>query len=126
MPKTVDSRVALTFARRARFNTHWIEMEYPVGAEPTDLLADLAKVGWAPDGMKVPSMEKVTWDANHVMTRHGYHVEEIHIVGPHGTDLFGGWSDDEKRVNMAAARKVLRAYGFVKVPVWSKTLQDML
>lgn len=116
----------ITFARRQHGDTHWIEMEYTVGSEPTALLAGLAYYGWKPDGMGLPPMEKITWDANNVMIRHGIQVQELLLTGPKGSALFGGWTPEEKRQHMADARKVLRFHGFTRVPVWTKTLQDML
>jgi hypothetical protein len=127
----VDPRVELTFARQGNHRTHWLEIEFPVGAEPTGMLADLAEIGWHPDRFQTPPVEKITWDSTQPgglpqMVRHGYQTQELRLIGPKGSALFAGWDDDEKRQHMAAARKVLRKYGFTRVPVWAKTVQDMM
>ena len=93
----------LTFARRQHGLTHWIEGEYS-GDDKPSFFADLEAAGWT------------------VIDYRGFFM----IDPPRGTDLFAGWNPDEKRTYMKQARSILKKHGFVKVPVWTKTIQDML
>ncbi len=43
-----------------------------------------------------------------------------------GTGLFTGWTPEEKKVNLPAARNVLRKFGFIRVTHRKLTLADMM
>lgn len=124
----VDQRVALTFAAQGNARTKWIEIEFPEDAVPTALFEALAQIGFIErDGMaRMPAIPASHYDAvTHSFTDLGYRKQETHLTKA-GTDLFTGWTAEEERANMRAARAVLRRFGFVRVPVWKKTLADML
>lgn len=110
----IDSTVQITFARREREKTHWLEFEYPTEAEPHALFKDLESEGWEQAG-------KIAW----VEYTTGVHTTSL-IYSKRGTDLSGGWTDNERKTNMARARTILRSFGRTRVPVWNKTLMDML
>ena len=108
--ETTNPDVTVSFNRRQREQTCWIELYFPVDAEPTEMLAALAEVGFAPDGMREPP----PLDG----------VQAAHLI-KHGSDLFGGWTDAEKRENMKAARAVLRRFGSTGVPVNALSYFDL-
>lgn len=107
----------ITFATRDNDRaTHWIEGEYDADAKPEEFLADMEAIGFTEDGMSLPP---------YTSAEAGCRVQSFHLTKK-GTDLFAGWNAEEKRTNMAAARRVMRKHGFVNVPVWRKTLADMM
>ena len=123
---SIDPRVTVTFAARGPSTTCWIEIAYPVGAEPGELLADLAAAGFSPDDLRrVPPAQAYGPNAQGVSGPLGYEEQEISLVSP-GSALFGGWTEDERRRKMRRARAALRKHGFTGVPVWRKTLAEML
>lgn len=130
-PTAIDPRTSLTFARRERSTTHWIEGEYPADARPQALFDAFAAAGWQVDPVteSIPAYEPVDFDfdqpvGQQVIPR-GYKVREFALTKP-GTDLFTDWTQQEKAANMRQARGLLRRFGFTRVPVWTKTLADML
>lgn len=124
LDRGVDPRTTITFATKSPHRTAWIEITHPVDAIPQGLLDDLAEVGFARDARfhTLPPYPGV--DANYNPT--GYDVQEVMLASPAGTDLFSGWTADEARTHMAAARRVMRRHGVTGVPVWRKTLHDLL
>lgn len=105
--------VRLAFESKAPHTTPWLSIEFDVDDEPTTFLQRLAAEGWEEDERyaRVPPLDG---------------RQEIHVGGPAGSGLFGGWKDQEKRRNMRAIRELLRNEGFVDVP-WNKlTLADLL
>ena len=123
----LDPRVQITFATKNPDATFWIELEYPVDTIPQALLDDLAKIGFAPDGLtQIPVTEKVEFLSNpeggSIMKRLGYDVQEITLTKK-GTSMFGGWNAEQKRTNLAQARRVLRAHGYPKVETWEKHIK---
>lgn len=127
----VDQRVTLTFASKGNSRTRWIEMTYPVDAPPTALLDALAEIGFKEqDGMvALPPYQAHTWDRSLPLGQQyvdlGYRETEVHLTKS-GTDLFGGWTAEEQRTNMNQARAIMRRFGFTRVPVWKKSISDML
>jgi hypothetical protein len=92
----------VSFNRREREQTCWIELRFPTAARPQPLLDGLAAIGFVGDGMReAPPVNGV----------------ETTRVSKSGSALFGGWTADEKKANMTEARRVLRNFGFTKVPV---------
>lgn len=118
---TVDPRVSLLFASKGASRTKWIEVTFPTDAEPSDMFDDLRAAGWVYDDYGLPPTQ--ARDDNFKSL--GY-AEQFAVFTKKGTDLFVGWTDAEKTANMAEARSILRKYGFSRVPVWKKTLADML
>lgn len=109
--------------------TNWLVIEHEEGKPPAELLADLAGIGWNTDGMRTaPPAPPILYDddGSFVGIDHkAPKVEEIHLL-KRGTALFTGWTPNEKRINMADVRKVLRRHGFTRVPVNKLTLADLL
>ncbi len=107
------SGVELAFESKAPHTTPWLVIEYPVGEEPTELLTELAKLGWEEDQRfsRLPPLDG---------------RQETFIAPPKGSDLFGGWTLEEARKNMPPVRRLLRKHGFGRVP-WNRlTLADLL
>jgi len=120
---TRDPRIHLTFAKRqGPHRTHWLEIEAPVGAEPIGLFADLRAAGWVESHAAIPAHQ--AYDL-HTFKPLGYSVVE-RSFSKKGSDLFNAWSAAEAKTNMTQARGILRKHGFERVPVWHKTMQDML
>ena len=117
-PEQTQAHFALTFATRdVTPMTHWIEGEYDADApKPEAFFADMAALGWTEDTMILPPFTS---------SEAGCRIQEF-VLTKKGEGMFGAWDADEKRTNMAAARRVMRKHGFVRVPVWAKTLGDML
>ena len=120
---TADPRTRLTFAKRqGPDRTHWLEIEAPADAEPITLYTDLRAAGWTEKYPPPPAHQ--AYD-DHTFKPLGYMVVERFFTKP-GTDMFKMWNDAEARAFMPAARAILRKHGFTRVPVWHKTLADML
>jgi hypothetical protein len=112
--------VRLTLACREHSKTLWIEGEYPAGERPDDLFADLAAEGWTVEefGGPYPGYDE---DYNQL----GYNVIDFHVT-KRGSGLFTSWDEVEQKKFRTKVRAVLRKHGFYNVPVWHKTLVDML
>jgi hypothetical protein len=123
MSTPATSRVRLTFAKRQGLqHTHWIEIEAPSDAEPLALYADLRAAGWGENFPSAPAHQ--AYD-DRTFKPLGYTVVE-HMFTKPGSDLFKMWNAVEARAFMTQARAILRKHGFERVPVWHKTLADML
>ena len=111
METSVHPETTVSFKRREREQTCGIELCFPVEVPPTSLTAALAEIGFVEDGLRMPpplnGVEKI-W------------------LHKRGTALFGAWTAEEKKANMAAARKVLRRFGFERVPVNVLTYFDLV
>ena len=104
--------VTLAFESKAPHTTPWLSVEYPVGEAPEELLAQLSTLGWEDDGLRrAPPIDG---------------RQEVALLPPAGTGLFGGWSEDEARRHMPAIRRVMRQYGYDRVP-WNRLeLADLI
>lgn len=104
--------VTVAFESKAPHTTPWLSVEYPVGEEPEELFAKLAEIGWAQDRFApAPPIDG---------------IQEVHLVSPKGSDLFGLWTEEEARRYMPEVRRVLRTVGFGKVPWHRLTLAELL
>ena len=114
------SETRLLLASREHSNTLWVEGAYREGFRPDDLFSDFTKAGWSVEeyGLPVQAYDD-EWN------RLPYSEFDFHI-NRMGTGLFGGWSPDEEKRFRAEARKIMRKHGFTRVPIWRKTLQDMI
>jgi hypothetical protein len=91
--------------------TLWLEIKFLVGERPQELIDELAAIGFAEDGLaKAPPCDG---------------VDEVQLAKP-GSALFGGWTAEEKKANLKAARAVLKRHGFVNVPCNKLSWVDML
>lgn len=119
-PEAQQAHFALTFATRDNDRcNHWIEGEYDADApKPEAFFADMAAIGFIEDASFAALPPYTSSQA-------GCRIQEF-TLSKKGSALFAGWTDEEKRTNMAAARRVMRKHGFTRVPVWRKTLADML
>lgn len=123
MSVSADPRVRLTFARReGQDRTHWLEIEAPFDAEPAALYNDLKTAGWIES---LPAMPAHPAYDERTFKPLGYQVCERVFVR-HGSDTFRMWSQAEAKAWLPQARGILRRHGFERVPVWRKTLADML
>jgi hypothetical protein len=123
MSTPATPRVRLTFAKRqGPDRTTWLEIEAPSDAEPVALYADLRAAGWSEDYPSSPAHQAYDDRAFKPL---GYTVIERFFTKP-GSDMFKRWNDAEARAFMPQARAILRKHGFERVPVWHKTLADML
>ena len=125
LSRGVDPRTFITFATKHPNRTAWIEIEYPVDTVPQGLLDDLAAVGFAQNTRFVTLGPAEAYDRATGQNL-GYISQEVTLAAPPGTGLFGSWTDDEGRTHMAAARRVFRKHGVTRVPVWRKTLHDLI
>jgi hypothetical protein len=132
-PTAVDPRVGLAFKHREHSQTTWLCIEYPTDAEPTALFDALRAIGWSDDHRwtaPLPPVAARDWGtpdpvAGTPWTDLGYMIGSIDFMKD-GSDVFGGWTDDEKRSFLPAARAVLRRFGFTRVPNYALTLADLL
>jgi hypothetical protein len=105
--------VTVAFESKAPHTTPWLSIEYPVGEEPEELLANLAELGW-----------KTSTRLRFAPPLDG--MQEVVIEPPLGTGLFRGWKPEEARKNMPAVRRLLRRHGFDRVP-WNRLeLADLI
>ena len=121
-PTPIDQRVRLTFASKRPYATNWLEIVAPADAEPTELYAELAAIGWTEEigaGRPYAAYDETTF------ADLGYQAVD-HVFSRRGTEHFGMWSKAESKTFMAQARAVLARYGFSHITVWRKTLEDML
>lgn len=108
-----SSGITLAFESKAPHKTPWLSIEFDEGSEPVALLAQLEAAGWKEDTRyrRLPPLDG---------------RQEIHVIGPPGTDLFSEWNLQERRTNMRAIRALLREEGFREVPWHKLTLEDLL
>lgn len=126
MTTNVDPRVNLTFVSKGNASTKWLEVEYPVDAKPVAMLEALASVGFIADERFAMGTRKAYgYDENQRYVDLGYRIQDVHLMKS-GAGLFGAWTTEEARVNMREARRILRQFGFTRVPIWKKTLVDMM
>lgn len=98
-----DTRgVGVLFQAKAPYDTWTLFIEHEPTNKPTMLLEELMKAGWSTEGERQPLMQ--------VTPKHRIYL------GVRGTGPFGRWTDAEAKKSMASARKVLRRFGFEKVP----------
>lgn len=104
--------MTVAFESKAPHTTPWLSIEYPVGERPADLLIDLAGIGWTEnERFTLPPLDG---------------TQELELSPPTGTAFFGGWTPAEAKRNMPPVRRLLRRYGFDRVP-WNRlTLEDLL
>ena len=107
------SGVTLAFESKAPHRTPWLSVEHPVNDVPSGLFDALDELGWKEDErmMRVPPLDG---------------IQEVQIIPPRGTGLFGEWTDGEARHFMPEVRRLLRKQGFDRVP-WNRlTLAELL
>ena len=92
-----DYRVTAEFQSKAPHTTCWLVISYHTEAGPVQLLADLIFAGWKDDG----TMKGVPPMANG--------RTEKYLFKP-GTGLFRGWTEEEQKTHLNAAKRVLRRH----------------
>jgi len=111
MTTSTEIPTTASFNSKAPHTTLWIELRFPVGAPPEELLAELAAAGFVEDGLaKAPPLDGVDY------------VQ----LGKSGSALFGGWSEEEHRANSKQARAILKRHGFTVVPHNKLEWQDLI
>lgn len=123
--KLYPSGPGVIFQSKHPHDTRWLRMSYPDGQIPSDLLRDMAAVGWMWDaGMRKPDNYDPLVPIP-IAPPFGGRVE-IDIVGAKGTGLFGSWTKAEGQRHMREIKRVLAMHGFVKIPHHKLTLADLL
>lgn len=100
--------VTLAFESKHPHTTPWLSIEWPVGEEPVELLAKLAELEW---------VENPLFEARRLPPLDG--IQEVNLSPPKGSDIFYGWKPAEAKKHMPAVRRLLRQYGFDRVP-WNR------
>lgn len=99
--------------RKERDITHWIVIEHDEDTRP-EIIDDLRAAGWRTsedDGMRgLPPLNG--------------RLETT--LCKRGTDLFCGWTAEEKKQYLAEARKIMRKHGYTGVKVHTRPWQDFL
>lgn len=114
--KEGDHQTYLTFASKSPHKTRWLVISFMEDTEPTALIDDLRDAGWARENASLlPLIEFPTLNGR----------KEIDLSAK-GSDIFGYWTVDERKMHMANARKALRKHGITGVPHWKMTLADMM
>ena len=111
-----DTKTYLTFASSKPSKDRWLIISFMVDDEPLELISDLNDTGWSNEfAQMIPLVEMPPLNGRKQM--------ELHAQG---SKLFGDWTDDEHKTNMANARRVLRKHGYKGVPHWKLTIADMM
>lgn len=105
------NKVAVRFETKGRGPnaTLAVSVHHPVKKPPTALFEELNRAGWN-ETFDLPPYSG---------------IKERSFFKP-GTGLFTGWTPKEAKEYRTEARKILRGFGFVRVPIWYKTLADLL
>lgn len=111
-----DHQTYITFASKAPHKTRMLLISYMVDDKPAELINTLEQAGWAESRAEMLPLFPAP-------PLHGRVEVALHVVG---SAVFGYWTDNEARVNMAICRKVLRKFDFMKVPHLKLTLADMM
>lgn len=110
-----DEQTYITFASKHPHKTKMLLISFMEDNEPKELVDDLAVVGWAEDNGLMPLYK--------MPSLNGRLEIQLHTEG---SASFGFWTEDEARINMAKARKMLRKHGITGVPHRKLTLADMM
>lgn len=113
-----DTQVYMTFASdEGDRKTKSLLVSFMENDKPTELLDALEQAGWSNNhGDLMPLMP-----ASSLFGR-----MELELTSPGSTGFFKRWTADEAKANMAACRKVLRKFGFTKVPHWKLTMANRM
>lgn len=105
-------QLGLSFNSKDKGRTCWLCITHKVNDPAIEtLLADLETVGWKQDEfLEVYQINGVTET----------------IIFKHGSNPFGNWTSEDRRIFMAEARDVLRRHGYVYVPVNNLTWQELV
>jgi len=113
--ETADGRYASELGLRFESKdkgTNWLSIVHEEEDEATKaIVADFLASGWElPRFRGAPPLEGVTETT----------------LSKKGTDLFGGWSDAERKANMKEARAILRRHGITGVDLHQLTWQECI
>ena len=124
MSTHVASReIEVTYARRERSNHLWIEGEHATDGDFTALFADLAAIGWTDDSL-APLPPYTPWIPDAPPA--DYQVQPFSLNRRGTGPLFGEQTPAESERFKAETDAVFARHGLIDVPVWAKTLVDML
>lgn len=93
--------------------TVWLELAWPEGKRPDDMLADLEKVDWKDNSMLLQPL--IFPDG-----------VECKSITAKGSGLFGSFQGNEKANAMRRVRSVLKKYGYTGVGTQVLTAMDMM
>jgi len=112
--------LGIEFQAKAPYSTWWLAIRRDLKSDhrkpippkelniAREICAAFEKAGWTAEGY-AEGTDYPFWD-----------------ISKEGSGLFGDWTKDEAKRNMAEARKILRKFGLTKVPKHRMTLADML
>ena len=100
----------------------WVDANY----EPIELYAALEKIGWKRTNVPPapPIAAKYCYAGRYGKDDDTPVIE--HYYEKQGSSLFNGWTPEELKKNVPAARAALRKFGFTRIPHRSLTLADCL
>lgn len=104
--------VIFATSENARDRDVWLEMGWPEGSEPAELLSDLKKAGWDESGILLQPLIPI----NGVVVR---------TIKAEGTGFRGTFAGVERGNALRRARKVLKKHGYANVGVYVMTMADM-
>ena len=111
-----DTKTYVTFASSIPHKTRFLMVSYMLDDKPEALIADLNDIGWGDDeGAMLPLIKFSPLNGR---TQDDFHAK--------GSELFGYWTDDERKTHMSNVRRALRKHGFKSVPHWKLTMADMM
>ncbi len=110
-------KVRVQFQSQEPHTTPHLKLWVPANDEPKAIYAALEKIGWErvdTDAMMAPPVKaKYCYDGGYGKDDDTLIVE--HYFEKQGSDLFNGWTPEERRKNVPAARAVLRKFGFTRI-----------
>lgn len=110
-----DTYPCAEFAAKHPYETYWLSIGFEEGKKPEELVKALIDAGWKED--EFPALRPLPWK--------GKKLAHLNLEKS-GSALFNGWTLEERKANLAEARKILRKHGITNVPKLNLTLQDLL
>jgi hypothetical protein len=117
-------KVRVQFQSQNPHKTLFLKLWVDVKNEPVELYAALEKIGFKRTSVvpAPPITAKYCYDG-------GYGKDDDTLIVEHyfeksGSDMFNGWTPEEQRKNVPAARAVLRKFGFTRIDHRKLTLAD--
>ncbi len=103
--------------------TCWLNLELPAGTVQTSkpyaaLLKDLQAVNWGTKGHVGLAVQVIEGYGNDT-------PDQVSIVPPEGTGLFGGWTENERAQHIATVKTVLKRHS-VPVKMRRMTFQELM
>jgi hypothetical protein len=118
--------VRVQFQSKNPHNTLFVKVWADANNEPKEMYEALEKAGFEQEKVfpLPPIAAEAYYDAGYPRGDKTPTITRYFCKS--GNGLFGGWTPAEKKVNLPAARGVLRKFGFIRVTHRKLTLEDML